>query len=587
MAYETPLKIQDIINNIDRGIYVLPSIQREFVWSVDQIETLFDSLMQEYPIGSFLFWKVDKENYSEYEFYQFIKDFHEKNNRHNPKANLAGTSDMTAVLDGQQRLTSIYLGLKGTYSYKLRYKQWKSEDAFPKRKLYLNLFNPASDFDRKYDFRFLTKKEAVNDLQSNKNIYWFEVGKILEMKEINHVMDYLTDNIMLNDEISKEQRKFAQGALYQLYKVIQDKDTISYYLEKSQDLDKVLNIFIRVNSGGTILSYSDLLLSIASAQWQTYDARAEITEFVDSINHIGSSFNFNKDFVLKSSLILSDFNNIAFKVDNFNKTNMLNIEANWETIKLAIQMAVELVASFGYSRDTLKSSNAVIPIAYYLMRIGLPKNYVESSKTQNDRTAIKKWLNRSLIKRVFSGQPDNVLRPLRKLINEDSQNGFPLDKIIDYFKGTNKTISFTEDDINENLLQLQYNDADTLSALMLIYPSYDFSKSVHVDHIYPKSLFASSKILQNRGVPADQVENYMKYVNGIGNLQLLYQLPNIEKQNKEFDKWFEEHFRSEQDKNQYRSLNYIPNVNCAFLDFQIFYNERLKLIKDAFISAIK
>lgn len=96
--------------------------------------------------------------------------------------------------------------------------------------------------------------------------------------------------------------------------------TISYYLEESTELDKVLNIFIRVNSGGTTLSYSDLLLSFATAQWQEKDAREELNKFVDEVNMIGRGFNVGKDIVLKSCLVLCGFSDISFKVDNFNRT---------------------------------------------------------------------------------------------------------------------------------------------------------------------------------------------------------------------------------------------------------------------------
>lgn len=61
MAYETPLTIAEVMQNISANKYVLPSIQREYVWSTNQIETLFDSLMRDYPIGTFLFWEIDKE----------------------------------------------------------------------------------------------------------------------------------------------------------------------------------------------------------------------------------------------------------------------------------------------------------------------------------------------------------------------------------------------------------------------------------------------------------------------------------------------------------------------------------------------
>lgn len=126
-------------------------------------------------------------------------------------------------------------------------------------------------------------------------------------------------NIVFSGVYSQEQGQFANNTLSQLFKVIHTQPSISYYKVKSDELDKVLNIFIRVNSGGTVLSYSDLLLSIATAQWDNLDAREEINDCVDNINAIGSGFNVNKDFVLKSALVLTGFSDIAFKVDNFNK----------------------------------------------------------------------------------------------------------------------------------------------------------------------------------------------------------------------------------------------------------------------------
>lgn len=289
-----------------------------------------------------------------------------------------------AVLDGQQRLTSIYIGLTGSYAYRTPRKQWKNDAAFLERRLYLNIVGPAKNDTDKYEFSFLTEGEAENDNEH----YWFAVGNILNMPELGDVMRYLMSNIVYS--YSKEQAEFANNALGALYKAVHEQRSISYYKVKNEQLDTVLQIFIRVNSGGTILSYSDLLLSIASAQWKELDARKEITDFVDEINSIGYGFNVNKDFVLKASLVLSDFRDIAFKVDNFNKTNMLKIEQNWQTIIKSVALAFQLVASFGFSRENLTSNNAVIPIAYYLMTIGNPPSFVTSTSTTSNRIKIKK-----------------------------------------------------------------------------------------------------------------------------------------------------------------------------------------------------
>ena len=583
MAYETPLTIAEVMKDISANKYVLPSIQREYVWDTDQIETLFDSLMRDYPIGTFLFWEISKDHVGDYDFYGFIRNYHEKKFVHNKKVDLKGSDGITAVLDGQQRLTSIYLGLKGTYAYKLKYHAKNNENAYPVRKLYLNLLSSPKDSNNEYDFRFLSEKEVKND----QSTYWFEVGKILDMQEDGDVSIFVSDNISYSEEYkyTREQSRFAINALSRLYNVINKAGTISYYRERSVELDKVLNIFIRVNSGGTKLSYSDLLLSIASAQWENHDAREEITELVDNVNVIGDGFIINKDFVLKAALVLSDLPNIAFKVDNFNKQNMMKIESSWNDIKKAIKQSVLLVSSFGYSGKTLTSNNALIPIAYYLMKIGMPDNFVGSGTTKSNREKIKKWLIRSLLKKAFSGQPDNVLRPIRDILRSNGTNDFPTDQIIDKFKGTNKSIQFTEDDIDEYLLKLKYGKSETLSTLMLLYPSLDFSNKFHEDHMYPKSKFTKT-YLRKMGVAEDKLDEYIDSVNDISNLQLLAAQLNEEKLATDFDKWFNSQYVTKNDKIQYRTVNYLPDMVYTYANYPAFMEERRKLLKAQLIKIL-
>jgi len=381
------------------------------------------------------------------------------------------------------------------------------------------------------------------------------------------------------DDYSKEARKLANKTLFKLHNIIHEKGSISYYQEKSQLLDKVLNIFIRINSGGTILSYSDLLLSIATAQWETKDAREEIISFVDQINSIGDGFNFNKDFVLKACLVLSDFKDIAFKVDNFNKANMLKIENNWEQITNSIRIAAGLVSSFGYSRETLTSNNALIPIAYFLMQIDAKDNYITSNKNLEEKSKIKKWLVLTLIKRAFSGQPDNVLRPIRKILQENT-NSFPIDKIVDNFKGTNKSLIFSDEDI-DNLLYYKYGQGFTFSVLSILYPSLDYRNLFHVGHIFPKSQFTKSK-LRKRGIDEDNIDTFQDYFNYLGNLQLLEATPNIEKLDKDFDIWLKETYKSEQEQKDYISKHLIPDTDWEFNNFIDFFEQRENLMRMRF-----
>lgn len=581
MAYETPLTIAEVMQDISNNKYVLPSIQREYVWDTEQIETLFDSLMQDYPIGAFLFWEIEKSRLLDYDFYEFLRNYHEKNNTHNKKVDLKGSDGVTAVLDGQQRLTSIYIGLKGSYAYRLKYKQKKSENAYPVRYLYLNLIEDAQDENNKYDFRFLTDKEFSGMTEG----FWYKVGDILTMTQPGETSQYVLENIAFAGTYTKEQTMHANNTLQKLYNVVHTDKTLSYYKEKATELDKVLNIFIRVNSGGTVLTYSDLLLSIASAQWENYDAREEITEFVDDVNSIGGGFRINKDFVLKTALVLTDFPNIAFKVDNFNKPNMMKIEANWENIKRAIKQSVHLVSSFGYTGKTLSSNNALIPIAYYLLTIGMPDNFVESGATKKNRAKIKKWLIMALLKKVFSGQPDNVIRPIRDIIRENGNNEFPIAQIIDKFKGTNKSIQFAEDDIDEYLLKLKYGKSETLSTLMLLYPSLDFSNKFHEDHMYPKSKFRKP-YLRKMGVPEEKLDTYIDSVNDISNLQLLAAQLNEEKLNTDFDVWFNKQQVTDSDKIQYRTIHYLPEMEYTYPNFLLFMEQRKQMLRERLIKIL-
>lgn len=141
-----------------------------------------------------------------------------------------------------------------------------------------------------------------------------------------------------------DERKPAAGkVISRFHDIIHNKPLISYYGRRSGAI-KVLNIFIRMNSGGTTLSYSDLLLSIAVTQWSTLDARDEIHKLVDEMNQMGNGFSFSKDTVLKAGLMLSDIGSVGFKVENFSKENMCKLEDNWDRIRKALLLAVNLLS---------------------------------------------------------------------------------------------------------------------------------------------------------------------------------------------------------------------------------------------------
>jgi len=319
--------------------------------------------------------------------------------------------------------------------------------------LYLNLLRKNDQPDMEYCFRFLTEEEAEC---RDQDTCWFRVGEMLDIEK-----EYEVDNLLSKHQLSSmngERLQFAKETLSKLHSIVHKERVINYYLEKDSELDKVLNIYIRVNSAGTVLSYADLLLSIATAQWQEKDAKEEITRLFDEINMIGGGyrydvmglsggFSFKKDLVLKTCLILiSDFKDITFKADNFNRNNMLRIEKKWDEISESMRLAVKFVSSLGYNRSRFIETDAIIPISYYLFKKDSPSDFVDSAQYSDDRKNVGKWLVISFLNRIFTGQPDTVLRQTIEVIKSD-YSSFPLEEIVDKLKETNKVLRLNEKDI--------------------------------------------------------------------------------------------------------------------------------------------
>ncbi len=125
-----------VLDDINRS-YFLPAIQRPYVWQPEQIVALFDSLLKGYPISSFLFWEIRPERRADWEIYKFIENFRH-GDTHNEMAEPDGR-DVKLVLDGQQRLTSLLIGLRGTYSVRARYGRRHNPNAWSRQRLYLDL----------------------------------------------------------------------------------------------------------------------------------------------------------------------------------------------------------------------------------------------------------------------------------------------------------------------------------------------------------------------------------------------------------------------------------------------------------------
>jgi uncharacterized protein with ParB-like and HNH nuclease domain len=564
MSFQTPITIAEAVENIESNRYLLPAIQREFVWSNSKIEWLFDSLMRNYPISSFLFWNVEGDSVSGYKFYKFINEYRERYKTHNEEISTDGINSFNAILDGQQRLTSLYIGLKGSYAYKEYRRKWEnSEWCIPTRRLYINYQTTLKEQEdgRIYEFSFLKDSDTnQSDLCNNK---WFRVGKIMDLKNISKFNKYVTDNDL---------SEFSIDILARLQEVIHSDRIINYFLEKEQDIDKALNIFIRINSGGEPLSFSDLLMSIAVANWSKKDARKEIHKLVDNIRDKG--FSISKDLILKAFLFLYS-SDVKFRVTNFSIENAKEFEAEWENIRDSILSTFDLIKTFGLTDYTLTSKNAILPIVYYLYHRNIHKDYSTKIEFKDDREIIKKWLHVVLIKKIFGGQADSVLIQIRKSFTSDIKTTkintnitlFPVDIILRNIKKDTSV----GDDFIEELLYSQKDDQYTFSTLSLLYPNLDYkNNNFHKDHIHPAASYEKlSELLKEK-------YDWLAY-NSIYNLQMLDANENMSKQDKELKIWVEEQAKDIRIE-KFLDDHLIPNVSLDLSDFETFFDKRKELL---------
>ena len=541
MSYKQT-SIKSVIDRINRS-YFIPDIQRNYVWlqntNSKKIEQLFDSLMRGYPIGAFLFWELkkgdiesDSGNDNEggklnFQLYKFIENYdirHPNNEKYNV-SQLIG-DELHVVLDGQQRLTSLYIGLRGSRCLKRKYARANDPNPYEITSLYLNLLHRPNDDtpDDRYKFEFLTKEDVDKETADK---LWFKVGNILNFDNEDAVEDFCEQ---------KQYSQIAKRVLKRLWQVVNDDRIISFFEETEKNLDKVLKIFIRVNSGGMQLSYSDLLMSILTATFKS-DIRDQMENVVERLKDDGFAC-FGRDQILKTCMLLSDCNHV-FKMENFSKQNIHKIENNWDTIISYIYATVSILKGMGYENN-LSSGYIIAVICLYLS-----KKKTSKPSTQ-DKDAMTKFVRIAQMKSYFTTSLDTKLSSIKDIISkQDDFNSVvkELEKQPD-FKVNAQDLVWAVDNV-------KYGSPAVLPLLQLLYPNLDYgSVTFHIDHIYPKSKFNK----KTTGLP----EEYIGKENFLWNLQLLKGVVNESKNDKDPEEWLKEYMSDPGKRKEYLISNYIP-----------------------------
>lgn len=566
MGYEKTT-ISNIVEEIDNNKIFLPAIQRKYVWTENQITRLMDSIMKGYPFGTFLFWKVKKRIIvnKQYSMYEFIKHFHERDCYRNPPAGKFNINNddetILSALDGQQRLTSLFIALKGTLAHKLPKKHWSNDDAFPPKELYFNLLSQSKndDDDISYIFKFLTDEEASKESETT---LWYKVSEILQYPDLKSVNRMIFANGWgENDTITDNAVK--------LFEQIKCQELINYFEIETETIDDVLDIFVRVNSGGTVLSKTDLLFSTIVSYWDK--GRDEIDTLLSTINKIGDHYSFSNDFIMRTCLYVLDMT-ISLKVETFGKNNVNIIKNNWKTIKEAIKDTVNLLNELGFSSENIVADNAIVPIIYYRYKYGS-----DAFKGAEVMLEIRKFLVIAQIKHIFGQSTSATLTTIRAELKKHTEK-FKLSFLQDLKFVGDSNLKYTEDDIIE-WFDCYEKNAFTFMLLSLLYPNLKYGqKGFHQDHMHPYSGFEKKDVLNSLTLPNDEVMSTEKIDlwrhqrNTLANLQLLEGRENESKNDEPLEDWLKISTNKE-------NVAYLPeNIDYSLSNFDEFLKERKKLM---------
>lgn len=451
--------IAGILSRINQDV-LIPGIQRPFVWETEQIIRLFDSLMRGYPINSFLFWELHPEHFGDWDIYKFVRNF-QQGDIHNDRAEPNPSQPATLVLDGQQRLTSLLIALTGLYRVR-NGKRGRGAD-WSNQGLYLNLLEdpngiPEGDEDEvvirdiHYGFKFIDPERKPKNSTA---AVWFKVSEIMGITDKIQLAATIERELSLQPTLTGAQKTNLRNNLRRLFQVIWKEDCIAYYLEKDQSYEKVLDIFIRANDGGTKLSKSDLLMSMVTLRWERLNARDETEALTYHLREVLEHDKaFDRDYLLRSGLFFNDLD-FAFQIRNFTPRNIAIIESKWRETTQALRLSADLFSRIGVIGGHLTGANVVMLIACYIFKINKGRQISDWCIASDDEERIRRWIIAVLFHGVLGGAANVTMELFRRIVNEqlalvdlDTQDAsFPASVLTDRMTKRGRIMDFDDNAI--------------------------------------------------------------------------------------------------------------------------------------------
>lgn len=504
--------IKTIIEKIDSKELLLPALQRKLVWSEDKMINLFDSIMKGYPFGGFIFWNIiNKDNISRYHFYQFIKDYSERENTINVPSGKIVKESINVVMDGQQRLTSLYIGIKGSITTKEKWKRTDKAESYKKKHLYIvPHLSPDQRNEDETPFRFYFVEDdyakSENNVKPNCEKYYL-------------VADYYgkTQEELYNEFGVKRLRADDEDwrcILNKLRWLLNEAKILNYHTINNTNIEDVLEIFKRINNAGTPLSPANLLFSTVITSWE--NGRDKMDEFIQSINKEGTII-IREDYLIRVCVYLMNCP-AANKIETLTKDVIKTIETNWDKIKEAIINTKNFLKKNNIFDVAIVSYNALLPVIYYYYHC--PKNKIVVSEKQ-----LLYFFTISQLFSLFGGSSSSTLDKVREKMCVDKQLGnviipFNIRNLfdIDLSAGRINAFKISREQVERLVDDLRYGNKKAFVLLCLLQPEITINSNIYdVDHVCSKDELGCL-FKKKRGEARKDLENKK---NSIPNLQLL------------------------------------------------------------------
>lgn len=560
MAIWKTYRISDIITEISEEKFVLPVIQRPLVWTEDKMELLFDTLLKGDSFGGVMVIEEEKDSKPLFNYRPFTKDGDLIASRQVDKL----TQLQNFVIDGQQRLQSFFIGLKGSINGKV---------------LYFDLF---SDFTTEFEFKFendvvkLPKQSKDNADRAIPEHNWYLASGLLKRLKNTNDEDQVATEIISAQAITEDIKKIhITKNVKAFYKNVITAETLGIskvVINKSHNetanRQRIVELFRRLNDGGTKLSSFDLVASILKGF--AWEMEGFLIETLENYQEIGLT----QDNLLKLIFVLQDNHNK--ELDAIDEQDAMFAITNRERIKYILKALKDFLIHakiYDYYKDGNRSFIPLFFIAYHLYHKDIDNDSVSKyfnnfDAGNSDFTKMKKWLFHSLINGVFRSKgagwrPYKIgIKKLLEEIKNFKKLDFPIDKLFQVY--TNHPITFTTSYDTSNL--------DHLDSSFVYYLMYDQAKTIRtndIDHIMPKSIL--------EGLKYDWAK-----INSIKNFQLIdYGTNRGEKSGKAFALWINDPAYVT-DKAAFVKLHLIPTDETLWTEdkFEDFTETRAELILD-------